>query len=374
MEVFFFIGIAISALLALLVFNKKERTNSDRIFGIWQLVLLLHFSLLYVRHSELVQEYPHFIGLDSSLVLLHLPFIFFYTSSIVGKALRPTQFMVHLLPFFVMCLVLMWSWFFLPGDEKLRLYNQQLTGQKLFSITDMLLYAQCFLYLPLSYALVKKHSKLITSKYSNIDTMDLSWLEILLMGASSCFGIGLMAHLFYLVSDTIDFQLLSKMNILGFCAFQVVLAYFGIRYTPMFSEIETKRESEVPKYKKTGLDEATARAHFETLQSFMEEHKPYLDAELTLSELASQLDLSANHVSQVINQFTETNFYAYINAYRIEEVSGLLVDASLEQYSILGLAYDAGFKSKSVFNALFKKIKGMTPSQYRKTNRLLSKP
>ena len=154
---------------------------------------------------------------------------------------------------------------------------------------------------------------------------------------------------------------------MSFCIFQVTLGYFGIRYTPIFSEANSK-ESEDLKYKKTGLSPEMAQLQFTSLEAYMADNQPYLDPELTLSDLAGQLQLSPNHLSQIINQFTKTNFFTYINAYRIQEVSKLLADPTQEPYSILGLAYEAGFKSKSVFNALFKKTKGMTPSVYRKSH------
>lgn len=368
MEVFFFIGIVISAFLALLILNKKKQSESDKVFGIWQIILAIHFSLLYIRHSELIQEYPHFIGLDTPFVLLHVPFIFFYTRSIIDRSLKKYQFALHLLPFILMSIALMITFFFIPGNEKLTLYNRQLSGQKLFSITDIALFIQCFIYIPLSYKLIRKHSEIVKANYSSIEKRNLSWLEMILIGASIVFGLNFLLYLFYLISNDIDFQLISKVSILSICLFQLMLGYLGIRYTPIFSEIEENIMRNSPKYGKTGLDEETVKKHFNSLEEYMKINKPYLDSELTLKDLAAQLEISPNHLSQIINQFTNKNFYTYINEYRIEEVSILLTDTAQQKYNILGLAYDAGFKSKSVFNALFKKIKGVTPSEYRKTN------
>ncbi|WP_394748848.1 helix-turn-helix domain-containing protein [Spongiimicrobium salis] len=366
MEVFFFIGIVICAFLALLIFNKKERSTSDTILGIWQLVLVLHFGLLYIRHSGLIQEYPHFIGLDTPFVLVHLPFIFYYTKSIVGRSLYFSGYLKHLLPFVIMIVVLGITFYFNSGNEKLTLYNAQLDGQKLYSIADIVLLCQCLYYLPFSYVLVRSRTKTLKSSYSNIDKMNLAWLEMLLKGASIYFGMIFILYAVYLSTSFNNFGLLSKINVLSFCIFQLLLGYFGIRYTPIFSEIDLKGKVH-QKYRKTGLDDADAESRFKELQTYMSVHKPYKDLELTLNALAQQLGLSPNHLSQIINQFAKTNFYTYINTYRIEEVSKLLLDPSQNQYSILGLAYEAGFKSKSVFNALFKKVKKTTPSAYRKT-------
>ncbi|MDO5979867.1 AraC family transcriptional regulator [Flavivirga spongiicola] len=366
MEVLFFIGIVICFFLALLIFSKKKQTKSDRIFGVWQILLVINFSLLYIRHSELIQEYPHFIGLDTGFTLLHIPFIFFYTCALIKKPLKKIHFSLHLLPFVVMTMTLFSTFFLLSGNEKLQLYNQQLSGQKLFSVTDMALYLQCLIYLPISYNLVKKHSRKIKAKYSNIDKRNLSWMETILISVSIYFGLSFLFHLYYILSDFNDFQFLSKISILSFCLLQVALAFFGIRYSPVFIESEMSKLNEQSKYKKTGLGSDLAKKHFEALLHYMTNEKPYLDSELTLDNLASQINISSNHLSQIINQFAHKNFYTYVNEYRIDEIARLLKDPSQNQYSILGLAYDAGFKSKSVFNAMFKKIKGVTPSEFRK--------
>ena len=123
---------------------------------------------------------------------------------------------------------------------------------------------------------------------------------------------------------------------------------------------------DLSKYEKTGLSKEKAKKLYADLCYHMEVHKPFMDPDLTLTELAKQTALSQNQLSQIINQFAQKNFYAFVNAYRLEEVSEMLKDTSKNNISILGLAYDAGFKSKSVFNSLFKKQFGLTPSQYKK--------
>lgn len=97
----------------------------------------------------------------------------------------------------------------------------------------------------------------------------------------------------------------------------------------------------------------------------MERHKPFLDPELTLVSLAYQLGVSRNRLSQVINTAIGDNFYHFINQYRVEEVKKLMAQEDSKKYTIISLANDAGFRSKSSFNAIFKKMTGLTPSEYR---------
>jgi AraC-like DNA-binding protein len=103
----------------------------------------------------------------------------------------------------------------------------------------------------------------------------------------------------------------------------------------------------------------------EKLIHVMEEEKPYLDQDLTILKLSKDLNTNTKYLSYVINHEFNQNFINFINDFRIEEVKrNLLVE---NQYlTIEALGQNAGFKSKSSFNAAFKKSTGMTPSNYMK--------
>ena len=94
----------------------------------------------------------------------------------------------------------------------------------------------------------------------------------------------------------------------------------------------------------------------------MLEQKVYLNPKLTLAELANTLNTSANNLSQVINQYEKVNFFDFVNTFRIEEFKQQA--KKNPHFSILALALEAGFNSKSSFNSLFKKHTGQTPSQF----------
>lgn len=130
---------------------------------------------------------------------------------------------------------------------------------------------------------------------------------------------------------------------------------------------ESIDEDDVPKYEKSRLDEEIAKAYATELKDLMEKQKLYKNPELTLPELAKKLNLSTNILSQVINGYCKLNFYTFVNVYRTEAVVEMMKDQFYKDRSILDLAYDAGFKSKTTFNAIFKKHTGLTPSEFRKT-------
>ena len=115
--------------------------------------------------------------------------------------------------------------------------------------------------------------------------------------------------------------------------------------------------------------DTTDKALFDHIIEYMKEHKPYLSPELSLTELARQLSLSRNQLSHLINTYTNENFYTFVNTYRVEEVKQLLSSPKHQHYTILTLAYEAGFSSKSSFNRIFKSITGNTPSEYQSSIR-----
>ncbi len=103
----------------------------------------------------------------------------------------------------------------------------------------------------------------------------------------------------------------------------------------------------------------------------MKEKKPYLDKKLSLKQVALELDISTNYLSQVINENLQQNFFDFVNSYRIEEMILRLKNQSNRKYTLLAIAYSVGFNSKTTFNASFNKLKGQTPRSYLKEIKLL---
>jgi AraC-like DNA-binding protein len=93
----------------------------------------------------------------------------------------------------------------------------------------------------------------------------------------------------------------------------------------------------------------------------------YKKSDLSINDLASRLGVHPNNLSQTINQKEKKNFYDFVNTYRFEEFKRLISLQKNQQYTLLSLAYDCGFSSKSSFNRYFKKATGQTPSEYSST-------
>ena len=137
--------------------------------------------------------------------------------------------------------------------------------------------------------------------------------------------------------------------------------------------ILVKRRSSPPpsaeKYRTSGLTPDVAKSKLNDLLRIMEEEKPYLDADLNLGRLAGNLGIHTNYLSRIINEYRNQSFNDFINQYRIHEAQTRLKDPASSALTILQIAYETGFYSKSVFNTAFKKFTGMTPSQFRRDSR-----
>lgn len=114
------------------------------------------------------------------------------------------------------------------------------------------------------------------------------------------------------------------------------------------------------------LDPSIRAELFQTLKQRLEEDRLYLDSGLTLERLAAATGLSKHHVSEVLNRHAGKNFYDFINGYRIDFVCNRLRQSS--DQSVLDIALEAGFASKSTFNAIFKRYTGHTPTEFRTAN------
>jgi len=124
--------------------------------------------------------------------------------------------------------------------------------------------------------------------------------------------------------------------------------------------------AERPKYARSGLNSVDSERLLRDLRNLMEEEKPYLDPALSLNALASEAGMQPGELSRAVNEAAGSNFYDFVNSYRIEEAKRLLRDQAHRDRSVLDIAFGAGFRSKSTFNACFRKFTGLTPLSFRR--------
>ncbi len=136
------------------------------------------------------------------------------------------------------------------------------------------------------------------------------------------------------------------------------MSYMGLKHNSIFHQED--------RYKNSSFTAMEIDQCFEKLDKLMETGMPYRDVKLTLPNLAKQLMVSPNLLSQTINQRTKMNFPDFINSYRVRYALELLNSPAHCTHKISAIAYDTGFNTLSAFNTAFRKFTQMTPSGFRK--------
>ena len=363
-----YIGLSQAFFAAFIVFTKKPRYLPDTLLTLWLLMIVAESVLsLYIE----VGQFSNFaLNISIMLLVTYLPFMYLYSRALISETprVRPTS-LLHFAPALIFLIIIL-----VLKDQAV--FDKQ--GEKWPSIIFIFrfIFSTYFLialvyYVTKIFKQIRSHQSIIKDRFSyKSEMLTLNWLKFILLLFVISF-LGLFAIGMFLKSKDYPFdpRLFTRIALTIF-AFGV--SYFGVKqptlYKPSTSDIPNveEEESEKAKYQRSGLTEKNAVGYLEKLSSFMETSKPYLDPELTIKDLGDQLDISRHHITQVINEHLNKNFFQWINDYRIEEVKKRLVDPKYHHFTIVALAFDCGFNSKSAFNAIFKKVVGETPSQYRR--------
>lgn len=120
------------------------------------------------------------------------------------------------------------------------------------------------------------------------------------------------------------------------------------------------------KYVGSSLDPKQIPGHIIRLDQLMQQEKVYLNTTIRLNDLAEVMKISKHHLSQIINQNYKLSFYDFINKYRCDEAKKIIL--SHPEYTLIQVAFEAGFNNKTSFVNAFKKFEGITPSKFRETS------
>lgn len=119
------------------------------------------------------------------------------------------------------------------------------------------------------------------------------------------------------------------------------------------------------KYIRSGLKSKQAEKYLGQLLAYMEDNKPYLERDLSIYDMSTQTGIPRHHITEVLNENHRRNFFTFVNEYRVNEVIERMKDPANSNFTLLAIAYDSGFNSKSTFNTIFKQKTGLTPTQYK---------
>lgn len=379
LNIMMLLAAAQALLLAALVVHKHRRIYANRflatllaVYGLIILSLLVGDLGFNTVHPDATMA---FIGLGLAVAPLH----YWYARHLVAPSARWCRNdWIHLLPFLayegyalVEALFVQQRW---SAEFPLVAPKAAHAGYIVFNWAVL---AQVALYVALTLRLLRNYARRINDVFSSTDRIAMSWLRNI-----SCLALAAVATFFIenllLLSGI---RISTNFNLSSFlvAAYVYALGYLGLLKSEVLSlekvessirELPERRDQCEPddrgrKYERSGLADQKADACLERLHRLMREEAPYADPELTLNQLADMIPISAHNLSEILNTRLHQSFYEFVNGRRVEKVKADLVDPSKQHLKLLAIAYDAGFRSKSSFNSIFKKLTGMTPSEYR---------
>ena len=248
----------------------------------------------------------------------------------------------------------------LLGNEKIVVFNNNGAGFEWYGVVKIsLIMLSGVSYVAWSLVLIRKSRVQLESNFSNTDHKNLQWLEYLSMGLAAIWTL----VLFF--DDHIIFS--------GVAILVLLIGIFGINQLPIFSaRLESTLappnqelvETNPVRYAKSGLKTEDAALLYDRMTLIMKTEALFKKNDLALMELAALLDVHPNYLSQVVNEKEGKNFYNYVNTLRAEEFVRMVALPEKRHFSLLALANECGFNSKSTFNKYVKLVSGKIPSKH----------
>jgi len=329
-------------------------------------ILILAFSytrfLAFVSLSELYRLWPHLLSSGGPLWFILAPLYYFYVKALLAQPIRWNRFSVlHALPALVV-LFYMFPYYLLPAESKLGMMAapDQSGMARLTMLFFSLLYGlQNIVYLRLCIKNLQSQAMANNGAAITAKPAHRSWLKFL-------FTLMMLFAVFHVVVAGVEFvqkRDLVEMDYLPMAFFTIMvyaIAYLAMQQPEKLFPPPLRIRKSWPR---EVLPLETGEA-VKQLRKIMETEKPYLDCNLKYSDLAAKLGISVRHLSRVLNEELGISFNDFVNAYRIKEVQAQLLNQENGEHTLLAIALEAGFNSKTSFNRIFKDHTGMTPTEF----------
>lgn len=372
---YFFLIAAFNALFFAVLVLQKKKVLHDKILIYWLIYLGVYTGSYAFLSNILFTDFHLLSASFISLLMLHGPFLYLYISTLVDEKYQFNgTSLLHFAPFLLFNLFVLISPLFpeIAGSIRLdHVESEHGTGAPLlFNLFLILTALSGPVYFLLSIRLFKILDISIFNNFSTIENINLDWLRKLVYSFGVIWTVliafATIHHVFHLFSWTFCTDGLF----FSLSVFILLIGYFGLKQKEIFIQYPDHKIEYVTepkkKYASVLLNEADAELYVSKIKHFMKTEKSYMDADLTLPGLATKLQIPSHHLSRVINEKFGLNFFDFINQYRIEEVKAKLANPEFDNLSLLGIAFESGFNTKSAFNRVFKRITGFTPSEYKK--------
>ncbi len=363
---FFYLLGAVNALFfSVLIFSKKQTILADKILGAWLIILAAQLIIPFLYLSDL-NLYYKYAGYEIIFFAFHPILLYFYILSMIGRLPSVRNILISLIPL-VICEIAGLSFFIFPAEERFNIIKGKIDFPVVYYPVLLFMIAYFSYYVYYSYKSLQNYKISILQIYSYRENIDLLWLRrvvILFSGITIIvFPIGLISYFYF---HSIVFA--DYLFYLALVIFIFLLGYWGYQQGKIFSfhdDFETHNSKE--NIKTSQFSEETKRLFKQKakeIRQHMIDSKPHLNPKLTIHDLAHDIDVQPHQLSKIINKEFHSSFFEFVNSYRVEEFKIKVSSGEFKNLTILGIALECGFNSKSAFNRIFKESTGITPGDY----------
>jgi AraC-like DNA-binding protein len=362
-----YIGITQSFFAGLMVGTKRNPQVADRILATW--LFLIAIEMIFALVNETIVPLYEFVFIPFT----YGPCLYLYVKFLTTENPKfKWQYWLHLIPF----IAVFTTAIVFHGRPVIKLDNFFANDPFL---SFRLIYGLSFFisittYSIIAFVLIRRHERNMKELFSYTSArITLSWLKLISIGFYVTYVLVFIVGVYVIFKKELPYDP-TLVSYFGLTFFAFAFSSYGIKQPGIFNELyadkKTKTRKIEPveheiKYERSGLKDADAEKYLSRLLRHMDTKKPYLDADLTIQDIAESLNIPRHYLTQVINEKLNKNFYQFINEYRVEEVKKLLMDKEYQKFTMTAIAFEAGFNSKSAFNSAFKEITGMTPTEYK---------
>ncbi len=369
MEAILYIGIAQTFFAGILIALKRPIIYANQILSAWLFIICAEMIIVLINET-LIELYPIKI-----LPYTYGPLLLLYAKWMTTEHPRfDLKYLWHFAPFFIFLIasLIFFDEKVMSGTHGFLVIDKFVSFRIVYGIT---FFVSITAYSVATFVVIHRHQKSMKRLVSySSGKITLQWL----LGLSITFYTGyVVMFIFGGVDIMTGFMPFDpyEISFIGLTLLTFLFGVFGFQQPGIFEEVVRYRHpdtdppeaSDPKKYQRSGLKQEDVADYVNKIKKYMAIEKPYLNRELTIYDLADQLKIPRHILSEVINEHMGKNFYNLVNDYRIDEVKKRMKSEDLQQLTILGIAYDSGFNSKSSFNTIFKEKTGQTPSEYLKT-------
>jgi AraC-like DNA-binding protein len=331
-------------LLAIALWHKTVNNSSNRVLSVWMLFMVfdLVIKVIYQDNSEKTWT-------STKLLTIYFPFLYgsffyIYVRTLIKKSpLRPKD-LFHFSIFFILVSI---NIRVIVSPDLINIYG--------VVYSNALLYFYSISYVISGLLLVLKYRTILQQQKVNIEGIDLTWLMIMSYSQIIIWVIAVSQWLTPIPSYNIS-TIYSAVSL-----WIIITGYLSLSQhnVPKVSSIKTPKNDSNNSINDVRFDEVKIR-----LNDLFNNKNLHLQPSLTIGDLAKFSGYPEYLISLFINRVHGISFRDYINNLRINKAKEMLKKSN-EKLTILDIAYECGFNSKSTFNGAFKKFTHMTPSQFK---------